>query len=115
VSREPRRCVAPVDAVPQTMTLGEAVKLVRGLADRLASVAPTEAHPDLRADDWDIEIGAHSVTGRLYWDHGDEDKLDVAPIDPLCGKDATTERTVEGVVMPLCEEHAAEIDAEKSN
>lgn len=31
---------------------------------------------------------------------------------PLCGRDATTTRTVEGLVCPLCAEHAAEIDRE---
>lgn len=30
----------------------------------------------------------------------------------LCGRDAITERTVEGLAMPLCEEHAAELDRE---
>lgn len=41
----------------------------------------------------------------------------VAPLDDeareLCGQPATTERTVEDVVMPLCGEHAAELDEEE--
>lgn len=37
----------------------------------------------------------------------------VAPVDcgsHLCGLPATEERVIEGVVCPLCAEHAAEID-----
>lgn len=41
----------------------------------------------------------------------------VAPVDNgdgrLCGADATVEHTIEGIVMPLCAEHAAELDRER--
>jgi hypothetical protein len=33
--------------------------------------------------------------------------------DALCGAPATAERTVEGLVCPLCAEHAAELDEER--
>lgn len=42
----------------------------------------------------------------------------VAPLDDegvrLCGADAPEERTVEGLVMPLCAEHARELDEERA-
>lgn len=42
----------------------------------------------------------------------------VAPLDDdgerLCGADATEERTVEDLVMPLCAEHARELDEERA-
>lgn len=42
----------------------------------------------------------------------------VAPLDDagerLCGRPATERRTVEGIVMPLCAEHAAEFDREQT-
>jgi hypothetical protein len=34
------------------------------------------------------------------------------PHDRLCGKDATTTRIVDGIEMPLCEEHAKELAKE---
>jgi hypothetical protein len=41
----------------------------------------------------------------------------IAPVgddDLVCGCVATTTRTVEGIVCPLCDEHARELDAEKA-
>lgn len=41
----------------------------------------------------------------------------VAPLDDgghLCGKDAETTREVAGLVMPLCAEHARELDDENA-
>jgi hypothetical protein len=44
------------------------------------------------------------------------DRRCIAPVsdddETLCGQPATTDRVVEGLVCPLCAEHAAEIDRE---
>jgi hypothetical protein len=34
-------------------------------------------------------------------------------LEDLCGKPAATERVVEGLVFPLCAEHAEELDTER--
>lgn len=45
----------------------------------------------------------------------------VAPLDDggglhdrLCGRPATTERVVGGIALPLCDDHARELDAERA-
>jgi Zn finger protein HypA/HybF involved in hydrogenase expression len=41
----------------------------------------------------------------------------IAPVDDdghLCGKPATTQRTIEDLLCPLCEEHADEIDNDRA-
>jgi hypothetical protein len=90
MSPEPRRCVAPVETIEteehRYVFAAERIgaDLPEAGAERRAAVAAwLDAHPE-------IVVGA----------------------DMLCGRDATTERTVEGVVMPLCAEHAAELDAD---
>lgn len=35
--------------------------------------------------------------------------------DTLCGEPATTDRIVEGIVCPLCAEHARELDSERAD
>jgi hypothetical protein len=39
-------------------------------------------------------------------------RMCVAPLEfgDICGRDAVTSRVMEGVVCPLCEEHAREFD-----
>ena len=44
------------------------------------------------------------IRGRCMAPVGDE--------DALCGCDATEERDIDGIVVLLCPEHAAELDAE---
>ena len=42
-------------------------------------------------------------------------EVDEAGEELLCGHEAHEERDVDGLVFLLCDEHAAELDAEKSN
>ena len=61
---------------------------------------------------------------RRGWEHMTEEQLFASCVTPtdtlasgeerLCGLPATTERTVEGLVCPLCAGHAAEIDRERA-
>lgn len=60
-----------------------------------ACVAPVDPLPDADGTHGDVYAPANAV--------------------PVCGKPATTERTVEDIVCPLCEEHAAELDRENAN
>jgi hypothetical protein len=95
VSRpEPRRCVAPVDRYEIVTLSGPGL--------------PT----DVDATGYDTEEAAREMA---HAHHAGEWEVREQAEETLCGRDAITERTVEGLVMPLCEEHAAELDAEGTN
>jgi len=101
---EPRRCVAPlaVDAVGQYVRM----RSPYGGADAgRVEVAASDRGRQLVGVRWD--------SGRLGY--VDPDRLEVEvdrEHERVCGAIATVERVVEGVVCPLCQAHAAELDAE---
>lgn len=107
VSARPARCVAPLslDEIDITTDSPRARDAMRVL-----SRAEIEVYRGQGADPADCDRAAEGEAGHLTAVERVEAMLALRPV--LCGRDATTERTVEGLAMPLCEEHAAELDRE---
>ena len=137
---EPRRCVAPLEYYAR---LGDAnrYEVRRGVRVEIGDSETFDGVPILG---WDCSVAqAKALTDRLglrvdwagAWDARAEEDAGyteaqvMAPLgqaaeivarvndaeEQFCGADATEEREVEGLVMPLCSEHARELDDERTS
>jgi hypothetical protein len=124
---EPRRCVAPMPMLDDTLlVLGRSTSAVEDVRNASADWTLVRwAPPRLReiiegtdqtGDTWLVAVqDTPGIAGEL-----DRDPTVIGyaaawrPSPSLCGAVATEERVVEGVVCHLCAEHAAELDAQRT-
>lgn len=101
-AREPARCVAPVDVTDRETYA----------ARKAGEARASRVHADMQHS---CSYESAKAADRAYESAYAAALVAVDTGEALCGLAATAERTVDGLVLPLCEEHAIELDAERAS